>query len=135
MYTPTTLIQVSVKPLLGKNVRIHTPKEAISRSSIAELLRRIRAHYRSAVTVLDLAMTSLSVEDEEKVNHRTTDEAVTDLIVGSWGQGNMGTLVQPWLLFYLIGHPRPDSARVHVRGIVLAGGKEQSGGRDSQRLI
>jgi hypothetical protein len=42
-------------------------------------------------------MTSLSVEDEEKVNHRTTDEAVTDLIVGSWGQGNMGTLVQPWL--------------------------------------
>ena len=75
------------KPLLlGKNVRIHTPKEAISRSTIAELLRRIRAHYRSAATVLDLAMTSLSVEDEktsEKVNHRTTDEAVTDLIVES----------------------------------------------------
>lgn len=61
-------------------------------------------------------MTSLSVEDEEKsekVNHRTTDEAVTDLIVESRGQGNMGTLVQPCFLFYVIGHPRPDSAHVH----------------------
>lgn len=37
MYTPTTLISVNVKPLLGKSVRLNVPKEAITRPTFSLL--------------------------------------------------------------------------------------------------